>query len=162
MEWNFGDILDVIERTVDPGRLALAHGDRTLSWGEAGARSNRLARNLAAAGLKPGDKVAHYMRNHPAYMESVRAGFKGRFTHVNINYRYKPEEVAYIIENSDAAALVYGSEFRDTVDRYVDEFQRLLADVDRNDRDGSLSRSYLTSETGKVFTLLAHASGRFD
>jgi hypothetical protein len=54
------------------------------------------------------------------------------------------------------------SEFRDTVDRYVDEFQRLLADVDRNDRDGSLSRSYLTSETGKVFTLLAHASGRFD
>ncbi len=54
------------------------------------------------------------------------------------------------------------TEFRDTVDRYVDEFQRLLADVDRNDRDGSLSRSYLTSETGKVFTLLAHASGRFD
>ncbi|MGQ3356808.1 MAG: kinesin, partial [Phreatobacter sp.] len=53
-------------------------------------------------------------------------------------------------------------EFRATVDRYVDEFQRLLADVDRNDRDGSLAKSYLTSETGKVFTLLAHASGRFD
>jgi hypothetical protein len=53
-------------------------------------------------------------------------------------------------------------EFQATVDRYIDEFQRLLADVDRNDRDGSLSRSYLTSETGKVFTLLAHASGRFD
>ncbi|MBY0363464.1 MAG: hypothetical protein K2X45_16285, partial [Phreatobacter sp.] len=54
------------------------------------------------------------------------------------------------------------ADFRETVDRYVDEFQRLLADVDRNDRDGSLAKSYLTSETGKVFTLLAHASGRFD
>ncbi|MCC6919590.1 MAG: acyl-CoA synthetase [Alphaproteobacteria bacterium] len=115
MDWNFGDILDVIERTVDPNRLALAHGDRTLTWREAGERSNRLARNFAAAGVKVGDKIAHYMRNQPAYMETVRAGFKGRFTHVNINYRYKPDEVAYIIENSDAAVLVYGSEFRDTV-----------------------------------------------
>jgi fatty-acyl-CoA synthase len=132
MEWNFGDILDVIERTVDPQRLAFAHGDRTLTFKQAGERSNRLARNFAAAGVRPGDKVAHYMRNHPAYMESVRAGFKGRFTHVNINYRYKPDEVAYIIENSDAAVLVYGAEFRDTVAAIRDRLPlvRLYVEVD--------------------------------
>ena len=32
----------------------------------------------------------------------------------------------------------------------------------RNDRDRTLARTYLTSETGKVYTMLAHASGRFD
>jgi hypothetical protein len=52
------------------------------------------------------------------------------------------------------------ADFRLTVDRYVSEFERLLSEVDREDRDGLLTRSYLTSETGKVYTLLAHASGR--
>ena len=103
MEWNFGDILDVIERTIDPDRLAFVHGDRTLTWKQAAERSNRLARHFAAAGIQPGDKVAHYMRNQSAYMESVRAGFKGRFTHVNINYRYRPDEVFYIFDDSDSA-----------------------------------------------------------
>ena len=51
-------------------------------------------------------------------------------------------------------------EFRNTVDRYVQEFERLLADVSRDDRDDSLTRTYLISETGKVYTMLAHAAGR--
>ena len=58
----------------------------------------------------------------------------------------------------------YGAdaEFRKTVDRYVGEFERLLGEVTRNDRDTKRADAYLTSETGKVYTLLAHASGRFD
>jgi hypothetical protein len=53
-------------------------------------------------------------------------------------------------------------EFKQTVDRYVEEFERLLAEVSRDDRDSMLTKTYLTSETGKVYTMLAHASGRFD
>jgi hypothetical protein len=52
------------------------------------------------------------------------------------------------------------ADFRVTVDRYIQEFERLLADVGRDDRDDSLTRTYLTSETGKVYTMLAHAAGR--
>jgi hypothetical protein len=51
-------------------------------------------------------------------------------------------------------------EFRKTVDRYVKEFERLLSDVNRDDRDDTVTRSYLASETGKVYTMLAHAAGR--
>jgi hypothetical protein len=54
------------------------------------------------------------------------------------------------------------ADFRRTVDRYVGEFERLLGDVSKNDRDSSRADAYLTSETGKVYTMLAHASGRFD
>ncbi|TXN39688.1 hypothetical protein FV225_08830, partial [Methylobacterium sp. WL93] len=54
------------------------------------------------------------------------------------------------------------AEFRRTVDRYVSEFERLLGDVARNDRDAARADAYLTSETGKVYTMLAHASGRFE
>ncbi len=51
-------------------------------------------------------------------------------------------------------------QFRETVTRYVQEFERLLAKVGQNDRDGSQWRAYLLSNTGKVYTILAHASGR--
>ena len=53
-------------------------------------------------------------------------------------------------------------EFKQTVDRYIGEFERLLDEVSRDDRGQVVARSYLTSETGKVYTMLAHAAGRFD
>ena len=52
-------------------------------------------------------------------------------------------------------------EFKQTVDRYIGEFERLLEDVSRGDRGQVVARTYLTSETGKVYTMLAHAAGRF-
>ena len=52
------------------------------------------------------------------------------------------------------------AQFRDTVERYTQEFERLLAKVGQNDRDGAQARAYLLSDTGKVYTMLAHASGR--
>ncbi|MFV0280581.1 MAG: hypothetical protein ACK5JM_07455, partial [Rhodoblastus sp.] len=53
-------------------------------------------------------------------------------------------------------------EFRDTIDRYINEFERLLSEVGRDDRDGAMARSYLVSDTGKVYTMLAHAAQRFE
>ncbi|MGL4242917.1 MAG: hypothetical protein ACRCTI_17530, partial [Beijerinckiaceae bacterium] len=54
------------------------------------------------------------------------------------------------------------ADFRETVDRYVEEFERLLREVAAEGRDGSVARQYLTSDTGKVYTMLAHAAGRFE
>ena len=51
-------------------------------------------------------------------------------------------------------------EFRETATRYTQEFERLLAKISQNDRDGSQWRGYLLSNTGKVYTILAHAAGR--
>ena len=50
--------------------------------------------------------------------------------------------------------------FKQTVDRYIAEFERLLDDVARDPRGPSALATYLASETGLVYTLLAHASGR--
>jgi hypothetical protein len=53
-------------------------------------------------------------------------------------------------------------EFMQTVDRYIAEFEQLLDEVSRDDRGQMVARSYLTSETGKVYTMLALAAGRLD
>ncbi len=50
--------------------------------------------------------------------------------------------------------------FKQTVDRYITEFERLLDEVARDDRGPQALRGHLTSETGLVYTLLAHAAGR--
>ena len=50
--------------------------------------------------------------------------------------------------------------FKQTVDRYITEFERLLDEVARDERGPAVLRSHLTSETGLVYTLLAHAAGR--
>ncbi len=52
--------------------------------------------------------------------------------------------------------------FMQTVDQYMAEFERLLDEVSRDDREQIVARTYLTSETGKVYTMLAKAAGRFD
>ena len=71
--WNFGDIVDGVSAVLPPDAPALIHGERVIPWGEATARSNRLARALVALGAAPGDKVAFYMHNRPEYTEALAA-----------------------------------------------------------------------------------------
>lgn len=51
-------------------------------------------------------------------------------------------------------------EFRQTVLRYLGDFEQLLSEATKRDPGGSLILNYLVSETGRVYLLLAHASGR--
>lgn len=111
MTWNFGDALDAVATVARADDPALIHGDRIIPWAEFDRRTNRLARAMRALGAETGDKVGFYMRNQPEYMETLAACFKGRLTHVNVNYRYKDEELVYLFDNSDAKIIVYDAEF---------------------------------------------------
>jgi hypothetical protein len=51
-------------------------------------------------------------------------------------------------------------DFRSTVDRYIGDFERLLGEAEASDPEGRMLQNYLVSETGRVYLLLAHASGR--
>jgi len=113
--WTFVDIPDTIETLLPANAPAFIHGERVVSWGDATRASNNLARALIARGSAPGEKIAIYMRNRPEYVIALSAAFKARLTHVNVNYRYTPEEVWYIFDNADAQTVVYASEFRDAV-----------------------------------------------
>jgi len=111
MSWNMGDILDAVAGAVDGAAPALIYGGESVTWAEFDRRSNALARALQARGLEPGDKVALYLRNQPAYLETVAACFKARLVHVNVNFRYREDELHYIFDNSDARAIVFAGEF---------------------------------------------------
>jgi fatty-acyl-CoA synthase len=108
---NLGDVLDRVARAVAPNDPAIICDDVVTTWVDLDRRANAVARALLSSGLAPGAKVALYMRNGPAYLESLVASFRGRLAHVNVNYRYGVEELLYILENSDAEAVVFGAEF---------------------------------------------------
>lgn len=52
------------------------------------------------------------------------------------------------------------AEFREHVDRFVSLFERLLASASARDRDNILVETYLSSDTGKAYLILAQASGK--
>jgi acyl-CoA synthetase (AMP-forming)/AMP-acid ligase II len=98
-----------------PERTALVCGDRRLTYAEFDERAGRLARVFADAGLGPDDKIAIMCVNASEYMEAFYAAQKLGCVPVNVNYRYVGAELAYLFDNSDAAALVYHDEFASTV-----------------------------------------------
>jgi len=132
IDWNLGDILDAIEPAMPHDAPALIHGDRIVTWPEMSSRSNNIARALRQH-VKSGAKVAFYMRNRPEYGELMAACFKGRLTHVNINYRYRPEEVFYIFDDSDSEVIVYSSEFRDCILELKDRLTKVHTFVEIGD-----------------------------
>jgi len=125
MSWNLGDILDAVAATVPKDRQAIVQGDRVITWGEMDERTNRLARAMLAAGLQPGDRVAFLSRNHPGYLEGFVACFKARLVHVNINYRYRPDEIAYIFKDCDVRGVLFQSEFAPIVAQMQSNFPNI-------------------------------------
>ena len=116
MVWNYGDMFEAIAAALPQDRPALIHDGRVLTWQQMDQRANNLARHFLQAGAKTGDKVAFYMRNHAAYMETLTTCFKARLTHVNVNFRYVEDELWYIIDNSDARIVVFAAEFAPQVE----------------------------------------------
>ena len=146
MEWNFGDMLDRLAGVVPPDNPALIHGDRVITWKEFDRRTNNLARAFLEHGAQTGDKVGFYLRNRPAYMETFAACFKARLVHVNVNYRYRETELAYIFDNSDAQTVVYESDFRDQIDALKSQLPKVRTWIEVPSTDGAEATQSLSYE----------------
>ena len=94
-----------------PDRDALVFADRRLTWAETQREVTRVARALRAAGVQRGDHVAVWVPNHIEWILLWLAANSIGAVIVAINTRYKTEEVAYILRQSDAKLLVMVGEF---------------------------------------------------
>ncbi len=100
----------------DPRRPAIVCGDVRLTYGELEGRVNRLTYALPAAGVSPGEKLGIFMPNRHEYLE-INAALQGiAGVAVQIGYRSKGAEVAYLLENSGARVLVFDAGLAPVVD----------------------------------------------
>ena len=109
MDVSFGTIWEAIARD-QPDSVAISEPGRDYTFAEFDDRAARLAAAMAAAAVGPGDKVACYLYNGAAYLETVFAAFKIGAVPVNANYRYTQDELTALLADADAAALVFSGE----------------------------------------------------
>ncbi|MDG0980006.1 MAG: AMP-binding protein [Halieaceae bacterium] len=108
--WNLANVWEVVTDTI-PLEPAIISDTLNLSWQEYELAAACMAQTLVDAGLEPGSKVAIYSYNRAEYLIAQFGALKARLCPVNVNYRYLEAELAYIIDNSDAEAVVYESAF---------------------------------------------------
>ncbi len=94
-----------------PERPAVLEGDRTLTWGEYIARRNRLAHALVKRGLGSGTHVTVYARNSIEHMLAGAAARAAGAIPLAMNHRLVAEEVAYVLDHSDARAVLLSNGF---------------------------------------------------
>ena len=115
-----------------PDETAVVIGEVSQTWRELDDRAARLASALAERGVRPQTRVAQLMYNCREYLESSYAAFKLRATPINVNYRYKAPEIAYICDNAGAEVLVFHGSLGEQVADAVASMQtvRVLLQVD--------------------------------
>ncbi len=96
--------------------IALKDASRSFTYPELNRRVNRLAHSLLSLGLAKGDKVAVLLENSIEIVEVFLATAKTGLIIVPINFRLVSGEVEYIVNNSDARAIIVHDPFTPTVD----------------------------------------------
>jgi acyl-CoA synthetase (AMP-forming)/AMP-acid ligase II len=112
---NLGQNLKVNAKRY-PDTVALMDSRRAFTYPEANKRVNRLAHSLLSLGLEKGDKVAVLLENSIEIVEVYLATAKTGLVIVPINFRLVGPEVEYIVNNSDAEAIVVHDEFTPCVE----------------------------------------------
>lgn len=109
-----------------PGRPAIAVGHEVhADWATVATRVAGLAGGLRhRLGLQPGDRVAIVMRNRPEYLEALFAIWHAGLVAVPINARLHRDEVAYVLEQSAASAVVVDEDHHD-LDTLADDIDTL-------------------------------------
>lgn len=101
--------------TEQPGAPMLTLGSQSATWGELYERAARVANALAREGVGPGDRVAFLDRNGIEFFEVFFGCALLGAVSVAVNWRLAPLEIAAILEDAEAAVLVYGPEYDATV-----------------------------------------------
>ena len=134
------NIADLFERAVDavPDRTAVVCGDRSLTFAEFDAESNRLANHLLSEGIGTGDHIGIYAQNSVEWLIAMIAAFKVRGVPININFRYVEDELVYLFDNADLVALVHDRGYIDriaSVTERVPGLRHLVTIEDGSDAD---------------------------
>jgi acyl-CoA synthetase (AMP-forming)/AMP-acid ligase II len=108
---------DMLRRSAErfPDKPAILRDGTRLTYAELDARANRFAHALLALGLPQGAKVAILSRNLPEYGVVFFGAARSGLVLVNVSVLYAPDELEFVLNKSDAEALVFDAAFAEKV-----------------------------------------------
>ena len=134
---NFAPLtpLGLLERAaaVYPDQLAVVHGAVRRNYAELYARCRRLASALRARGIGPGDTVSAMLPNVPAMLEAhFGVPMCGAVLNA-LNIRLDADSIAFMLEHSEAKALLTDREFSTVIAAALKKLGRTLLVIDVDD-----------------------------
>jgi len=118
-----------------PNEPALFNNNKTIDWRSFDELSSKLASYLIKMGLGEDSKVGIYMQNCNEYMIAQFAAFKIGAVPINVNYRYKKDELIYLFDNSDAEAIIFQSNFHQQILLIQNDLPKVKAFVETSQND---------------------------
>jgi acyl-CoA synthetase (AMP-forming)/AMP-acid ligase II len=123
---NLGQIQKINAKKF-PSTVALKDATRSFTYPQMNHRINKLANSLISLGLQKGDKIAVLLENCIEICELFMATAKTGIIIVPINFRLVSREVEYIVNNSDAKAMVVHDQFAGSVEPIRSNLKNIAA-----------------------------------
>jgi len=128
MVWlNLGEILRTHAKSYAEKVAVKDWLGRAETYSELDSRTNRLANGLLTIGLCRGDRLAVMLYNCVEFVEVCCACAKIGVVVVTVNWRSIGKEIEYVINDSDAKAIVVGEEFVDAVNSVRPNLQEICS-----------------------------------
>ncbi len=149
-----------------PGHLAVDEdGERSLTYAELEARSNRLAHYLTeVAGVRPGDRVGYLLYNRLEVVELLVACAKLGVIAAPMNFRLTEADLRAVFGNAGMRLVVTQREFAELVYALAAEmdFRVLIAEEEYEQAAGSgsvLPPATMLATAGSADALIQYTSG---
>jgi len=135
MEFHFNNVWTALSEAF-PDRPALICEGKTVTWSEFNDRAARLAGLFAANDVTNGASVGLYMLNCNEYTEAHFGCFKQSVCPVNVNYRYRAEELIYLLDNSDSEVVLYHASYAPRITEIRDSLPKIKLYIQVDDGCG--------------------------
>ncbi len=110
----------------DPNKIALIDDDGPVTAGDLDRSTNSIARALAEAGVKAGDGVGLFARNHRGFVQSQMALDKLGANTLLLNTGFAAPQLREVCEREGTKVILYDEEFRPMVEEGTPNLTRYL------------------------------------
>lgn len=115
---------------------ALNFEGRSWTWQDFARETLAVARGLIAAGVRPGDRVAMLSTNRPQWLMAVFGALRIGAVGVPLNTWFKTRELQYVLEHSEARAVILMPSFRSQT--YVEDLYTICPELRTSSSDATL------------------------
>ena len=145
MSMQFANVWERVSDTVGD-EIALINGEDKLTWASFDIKAAKVATILEEHGLKSDSKVGIYLHNSNEYLEVQYGVFKIEGVPINVNYRYKENELVYLLDNSDAEAVFFQGCYAERISAIKEQLPKVKVYIQIDDGTEPLMESAIDYE----------------
>jgi fatty-acyl-CoA synthase len=109
----------------EPEKVVITFQDRKFTYRSLQDRVSALAQGLLKMGIRKGDRVAILLYNCSQFFETIFAVNRIGAVFLPLNFRLAPDEIAYILGNAGAKAIISEESFHPSLDSIRNDLSEL-------------------------------------